>query len=346
MTRRFARYRRPLAMLVAATLIGVGGVEYAHHVRWAGALETLRHVSLPLLLLATGFHFLSLMAKARVWLVCLRALGAIDYGAAARATFVGATLNSLFVGSAGEAGRVVIMTRSSGLRAHAVLTTVALERLLNSAGFVVVLCVALLITPMPSSVGRAALVAGALVVIAVTLTLRSDRRSVRPPGSARRACRFQRIMRVTVRRVRRNMVRILTLRRLALAVPLTLLDWTCQLASYHLAALAAHLPLGITGSLVALLAVNVGLVIRVTPGNLGVFELAYAGAAHSLGAPKDAALAVGLLIHLAQDIPTMVLGLAAGWRLAFAPNRAPGSAPGQPAVAHSRIPSLSSGETP
>lgn len=346
MTRRLARYRRPVTILVAATLIGAGSVEYARHVRWAGTWATLRDVSLPVLLLATGFHFLSLLAKARAWLVCLRALGPIDYRAAARATFVGAALNSLFVGSAGEAGRVVLMTRLSGLRAHAVLTTVALERLLNSAGFVVVLCVALLITPMPAAVGRAALAGVALVAIVVGLASRSRGRATRPPQCGRRARRFERIMRVTVRRVIRTMVRVVTPRRLAVAVPLTLLDWMCQLASYHLAARAAHLPLGITGSLVALLAVNAGLVVRVTPGNLGVFELAYAGAAHSLGAPMHAALAVGMLLHVAQDIPTMLLGVRAGWRLALTPNCARGSTPAPPAVASSSIHALSSGETP
>lgn len=345
MTQRLARYRRPATMLVAAALIGAGSVEYARHVRWAGTLAALRDVSVPVLLLATGFHFLSLLAKARAWLVCLRALGPIEYLAAVRATFVGATLNSLFVGNAGEAGRVVLMTRLSGLRVHAVLTTVALERLLNSAGFVALLCVALLITPMPGAVGRAAFAGVALVAIAIGLAVRNRVGAIHAWCGGRHAHRFVRIVRVTVRRVARTTVRVVTPRRLAAAVPLTLLDWTCQLASYHLAARAAHLPVGITGSLVALLAVNVGLVVRVTPGNVGVFELAYAGAAHSLGAPMDAALAVGMLIHLAQDVPTMLLGVPAGWRLCFTPNRAIGAFPAAPAVARSGIHALP-GETP
>lgn len=141
-----------------------------------------------------------------------------------------------------------------------------------------------------------------------------------------------RVCRVHARRIAGIARRIITPRRLLVAVPLTLLDWMCQLVSYHLVARAAHLPLGITGSLLALLAVNVGLVARMTPGNIGVFELAYATAAHSLGAPMDAALGVGMLIHLAQDLPTIVLGVILGRRLVFARDRASVPAPAAASV--------------
>jgi uncharacterized membrane protein YbhN (UPF0104 family) len=330
-----ARYRRPLAIAAAAVLLGLAGAEYVHHVNWRSTLAVIRHASLLILGLATAFHLVSLLSKAGAWLVCLRALGAGGYRIVARATFVGATLNGLFMGSVGEAGRVMIMARATGLHAYAVLTTVALERLLNTAGFVAVLCVALVITPLRVAAAPAALAAAALIAAAVWLarTSRSQKRSARARRAGGRMRRFQRVWRIHARRIARIARRVITPRRLALAVPLTLLDWTCQLVSYHLVARAAHLPLGITGSLVALLAVNVGLVARMTPGNIGVFELAYATAAHSLGAPMDAALGVGMLIHLAQDLPTIVLGVILGRRLVFARDRASIPAPASASVA-------------
>ena len=86
----------------------------------------------------------------------------------------------------------------------------------------------------------------------------------------------------------------------------------CELGSYHLVARAAQLPLSLTGSLIALLSVNLGFVLRATPANVGVFELSYAAAAVAQGAPAGAALAVGMLIHLVQDVPTIALGLVLG----------------------------------
>jgi uncharacterized protein (TIRG00374 family) len=330
MTLHIARYRRPAGMALAIAVLAAACVAYVRHVHWADTLGVMRHASLLTLALSTGFHLMSLLSKAGVWSVCLRALGASRYRTAARATLVGATLNSLFMGSAGEAGRVVIMTRATGLRAYAVATTVALERLFNVGGFVVVLCVAMVIAPLTVAIRRAGLTVVVIAVVAIGLACRF-RGDARRSGTARRsgsgASRFRRIVQLNVRRIAKIARRVVTPRLLAAAVPLTLMDWTFQLVSYHLVARAAHLSLGITGSLVALLAVNLGLVIRVTPGNIGVFELAYATAAHSLGAPMDAALGVGTLIHLAQDLPTIALGVMLGRQLVFVRRPAIGRVP-------------------
>ncbi|HKV50739.1 MAG TPA: lysylphosphatidylglycerol synthase transmembrane domain-containing protein [Gemmatimonadaceae bacterium] len=341
------RYRRPMVVLAAVVLLGLAGAGYVRHVNWRSTLAAMRHASLLILGLATACHLVSLLSKAGAWFVWLRALGTTSYRIVVRATFVGATLNGLFIGSVGEAGRVVIMTRATGLRAYAVLTTVALERLLNTAGFVAVLCAALVITPLRVAAAPAALAAAVLLVAALWMARRfgGQRHPAFPGRAASGARRFQRVWRVHARRIAKTARHVVTPRRLGVAVPLTLLDWTCQLASYHLVARAAHLPLGISGSLVALLVVNVGLVARVTPGNLGVFEIAYATAAHSLGAPMDAALGVGLLIHLAQDLPTIVLGVVLGRQVVFGRDRASASTPGRTSVVRSAIRSPSPGGT-
>jgi uncharacterized membrane protein YbhN (UPF0104 family) len=336
-----------MAMALGVALVGIAGAGYVRHVHWRSTLAVMQHASVLIVGLATAFHLVSLLSKAGAWFICLRALGASRYRVVVRATFVGATLNGLFMGSVGEAGRVLIMTRATGLRTYAVLTTVVLERLLNTGGFVAVLCVALVITPLRVAAAPVAIAAAALLVVAVMVAWISGRRrrcAVSCPAG-KRARRFPRVCRVHARRIARIARRVVTPRRLAVAVPLTLLDWMCQLASYHLVARAAHLPLGITGSLVALLAVNTGLVARVTPGNIGVFELAYATAAHSLGAPMDAALGVGLLIHLAQDLPTIALGVVLGRRLVFARDHRTIPAPTRTSVVRSVIRSPSPGGT-
>lgn len=348
MTSALARYRRSMAMVVGVALLGIAGAGYVRHVNWRGTLAVMQHASVLILGVATAFHLVSLLSKAGAWFICLRALGTSRYRLVVRATFVGATLNGLFMGSVGEAGRVMIMTRATGLRTYAVLTTVALERLLNTGGFVAMLCVALVITPLRIAAVPVAIAAAAVLVVAVFLARRSGRqsRSASPRRAGRRARRLLRVSRVHALRIARIARRVVTPRRLAVAIPLTLLDWMCQLASYHLVARAAHLPLGIMGSLVALLAVNTGLVARVTPGNIGVFELAYATAAHSLGAPMDAALGVGMLIHLAQDLPTIALGVLLGRQLVFGRDRAPAPTAGRSSVVRRAIRSMSPRETP
>ncbi|HWG54611.1 MAG TPA: lysylphosphatidylglycerol synthase transmembrane domain-containing protein [Gemmatimonadaceae bacterium] len=302
---------------VGTALIGIaviaGAVAYVHHIDWRTTLLVIGGAAPAMLTLAYGFHLLSLLAKSGVWWVCLRAVGTPTFATVARLTFLSAALNSLLVANSGEAGRVVLISRLSGLRGASAFATVALERLINVGGFVVVLLIVASLLPLPAPVQRAILGGmGLMAVVALCVVARRGRGRSLTRRSRSALPRFARVMRVQLARVLLAVQRIATARRMACASVLTLTDWTCQLASYHLVARAAHLPISLAGSVLALLAVNLGLVVRVTPGNVGIFELAYAAAAASQGAPAAAAVGVGMLIHLVQDVPTIVLGLVSG----------------------------------
>jgi len=296
----------------AIVMLTLGALAYARRIPWAPALVTMRHASPALLALALCFHFLALSGKAGIWWTFLTPLGGPRLTTVARGTLMGATLNSLFVGSSGEAGRVVLMSRLTGLPSASILATVVLERAVDLCGFLTMLACAALLYPIPATL--ASIGVGVLgVASALALVHRCRRRagSVAPSGAtasqslALRARRYVQLVGHSTRG-------IATPRRLSIGIALTLVDWCSELVSYSLVAHAAHFPIGVRGSLLALLAVNVGFLVRVTPGNVGVFELVYASVAHSLGFPTDVAIGVALLLHLVQDVPTAVLGLTLG----------------------------------
>jgi hypothetical protein len=66
----------------------------------------------------------------------------------------------------------------------------------------------------------------------------------------------------------------------------------------------------LAGSLACLLAINVGLILRATPGNVGFFQFAYALMAEQFGVARDDAIAVSLLIQTLQILPITLLGVA------------------------------------
>ena len=99
--------------------------------------------------------------------------------------------------------------------------------------------------------------------------------------------------------------------RLAAALGLSMISWFAQVATYHLAAVAADFPITLAGTIAALLAVNLSFLLRATPGNVGIFQATYALAAGAMGLAKDPAIAVAVLIQLVvQLIPTTALGAA------------------------------------
>jgi uncharacterized membrane protein YbhN (UPF0104 family) len=103
--------------------------------------------------------------------------------------------------------------------------------------------------------------------------------------------------------------RLATGPRFLIAMILSLLSWGCQLWTFDLAASAAHVPMPLAGSLACLLGINVGLIIRATPGNVGFFQFVYALMAEQFGVARNAAIAVSLLIQTLQILPLTVLGV-------------------------------------
>jgi uncharacterized membrane protein YbhN (UPF0104 family) len=110
-----------------------------------------------------------------------------------------------------------------------------------------------------------------------------------------------------VGRWRRSFARHATARRALAVLLLVALTWALQLVSYHLTALALGLPIALAGSLVALVAVNAGISVSVTPGNVGVVQLVYASTAHALGLPLHDAVGVALVLQAVQTLPVLLV---------------------------------------
>jgi glycosyltransferase 2 family protein len=331
MNPRVVRYLR--FGLVAFLVVGIAG--YVRRVPWSPVLDTVRQASIGLLALALCLHWIALTGKAGIWWTFLKPLGGPRFTTVARGTLMGATLNSLFVGSSGEAGRVLLMSRLTRIPSASVLATVVLERLVDLVGFLTLLAWAALLFPIPRGATTGACVILSLATVIVLAERRRARRAtlqrVNASGSRSLIARCRRYVRCVLASTRD----IATPRRVAIAIALTLLDWCCEWMSYSLVARAAGFPMGARGSLLALLAVNVGFLVRVTPGNVGVFELVYATVAHSLGLSYELAIGVALMLHLVQDVPTAVLGLSFGVRF-FSRDALP-SEPARSVIARSQI---------
>ena len=113
--------------------------------------------------------------------------------------------------------------------------------------------------------------------------------------------------------------------------------WALQVATYQMTARAAHLPDDHGGHVAALLAVNLGFALRATPGNVGLFQAAYAATAVAFGLDRDQAIAVAFLIQAQQILPVTLLGVALAPEFIFKKAEAPGDdVPGEIPAARDR----------
>jgi glycosyltransferase 2 family protein len=311
------------ARLVHVVLVGVILallVVFAQSVNWTETWAAIRGTSLGLLALAALVNLLSLALKGVRWWIFLRPVGAPSLSLALRATFAGAALNNVLVANSGEAARVIFVARTAHVQSATVLATLALERLFELVGYVVMLATAVSILRLPPALDRTRPFAfAALVVVIVLLGY-----LVRHPESAAIPIEGEGLFaraRNYLRRFMQTLTTISTMRRFVASLALSVAVWSLQVVTYALTARAAHFDLPVVGTVAALLAVNIGFAVRATPGNVGVFQMVYAVSAAAFGFDKDQATAVAFLIQTQQILPVTLIGLVAAPQMIFAKRR-------------------------
>jgi uncharacterized protein (TIRG00374 family) len=307
--RRALRVGGLLALTALLVLVG-------RRLDWRSAADVLRGADPVLVVAAVGVNLLSLGLKAVRWWVFLRPLGHVPLPVVVRATFAGASLNNLLVAQGGEGARVLLVARATGVSSARVLAALALERTLDILSYLTLLVSTAWMVDLPGHIARwrsgatTALAVVALLVIALGVRARRTT-SGRVGAPAVREGRFA----AYLDRMRGGAVLGATPPRLLAGMLLSLAAWSLQVATYHLAARAAHLPLPLTGSIAALLAVGISFLVRATPGNVGIFQVIYALTVRSFGIPEAPAVAVALLIQTVQVVPVMLVATVAAPRL-------------------------------
>lgn len=288
---------------------------FARTVNWSRAWDAILNASRPLLLAALVANVLSLVARGVRWWILLRAVGSPSLGLAMRATFAGAGLNNVLVANGGDAARVVFVTRASGVTSARVIATAALDRLFDPVGFLALLAIGAVAFQLPPELARLRWPAvAAMLVVAVLLVwlVRSAHRVAPAHEPERREAPrgWRARTRLWIVQFAASMRELASGPRVIWILLLTVVAWLGQLATFALAASAAHVQLSLPGNLATLLAVNISLVIRATPGNVGFFQFAYALAAGAFGVRKADAIAVSVLIQALQIIPITLAGVA------------------------------------
>jgi uncharacterized protein (TIRG00374 family) len=319
---RVGRYRWLHALLLAATLVLL--VVFARHVDWSSTKQALRQADPGVIAAAIVIDLASLVVRGMRWGLLLRAVGARGTIAAVRDTIVGAALNNVLVANGGDAARVAITTRRARVSSADVIAALVVERFNDIAMFAALFGALALGVALPGRFARWKL--AAVVALAVTVVLcgllvsrRTRHRAVHArenaphleagKGGGRGVSRVLGAIARYTRQLASATATVASGRRLAIALALSLVVWGGQWATFHVAAHAAALSISWPVSLLALIVVNASFLVRLTPGNVGIFQLLYVLAATAAGLDRNRALAAGLLIQLVQYIPVTFIGL-------------------------------------
>ncbi len=316
---RIQRSRRGLnkavsrSLRVALTLAIIGGlVLFARKVNWSLTWEHITRANLRILLAAAIVNLLSLGLKGVRWWIFLRPAGAPSLWLALRATFAGAGLNNILFANGGEAARVVFVARAAHVQSARILASLALERLFELIGYLVMFVLVVSFLDVPPWLARARPVAWVALLLGVVLMIYLVRRphldDIRMRQRAGDGWRGR--VREYLWHFGTTVGGISTAPRFIVALCLSIAGAAMQVWTYALTARAADFDLSLVGTVSALLVVNLGFAIRATPGNIGVFQALYALVATAFGMDRDQALAVAFLIQTQQIIPVTLIGVA------------------------------------
>ncbi|MGH7677791.1 MAG: lysylphosphatidylglycerol synthase transmembrane domain-containing protein [Gemmatimonadaceae bacterium] len=295
--------------MIALMLLAL--VWFARTLDWAEAWRAVKGTSVPVLIAAAVVNLLSVVLKAVRWWVFLRPIDVTSWPLVLRATFTGAALNNVLVANSGEAARAIVVARAAHVPTEKVLATLALDRLFEMVGYVILLAVSVWVFTIPSGLGEARWVAAAsLVGMAVLLWYLMRHPADADLPALEGEALFQRVKRYSLNFFR-TMAGISTGPRFAAALVISVLIWGVQVATYHLTAVAANFEISPLGTVTGLLAVNLGFATRATPGNVGVFQMMYAVSAAAFGLDRDQATGVAFLIQIQQIVPVTIIGLLA-----------------------------------
>ena len=232
------------------------------------------------------------------------------------ALLVGYFFNNILPARAGEAARVIALSRRATTSKAETVGTVVVERLFDVLALLILLFASYPWLPEISWL-RAAAIFGAFVVsvvlVLVFVVVRYDERAIHwllsPLRRIRREGLAERLEAAAVNGAR-GLVGLRDPQIALRGMALTIGSWVTLGVSYWMLTHAFALDLPLVAGMLVTVAVNLSLVLPSSPAALGVFEAATVVALRAFDVPHAEALSYALVLHLLNLVPFLVIGAA------------------------------------
>jgi uncharacterized membrane protein YbhN (UPF0104 family) len=269
-------------------VLAFAALHYAARFPWLVTWNTLADANWGLLAAAGAINLLSLAAKAWAWQLLVRPFGPLTFRTAQAATFSGAAINAIGVAMSGEAGRIHLASSRDGVGAGLATRSVVASRIVEAAALGIFL---LGVVAGVASEHGWRLLGGGVLLIGGALALLHWIPWLRPGRGEGAAVGW-------------------TTAQLAAPLALNVGSWGLQWATYHWSIVATGANVSPALSVLALVLSNVGGILRLTPGNVGVVQGAVVLGLRPAGIEASRAVAAGVALQAVQVLPVLLIGVA------------------------------------
>jgi len=287
-----------IAISVAAVWILV------HSVDVGTALQVLGRASPLWIAVMLVTAILDISSRGARWRVLLAPIAPLPYRRVLGYTYLGYLANNVLPARLGELYRSHALGEGEGVSRTTVLGTVVVERVVDTVMVVAIAALAVLVLSVRGVMTNAVLLGFAfvsLLVIALGLGMAAHRL----PGASRATAIIERWPRVLelARRLREGLAVAGRPRTIAAALVFSALAWAASIGTFLAAGQAVGVHLSLAQAALVTSGVALVTIIPSGPGFVGTFELTVVEIAAGFGVPRDAAFALGLLVHV------MILGM-------------------------------------
>ena len=251
-------------------------------------------------------------ARGARWRTLLAPIAPLPYLRVLGYTYIGYLANNVLPARLGDLYRSHALGEGEGVSRTTVLGTVVVERVVDTVMVVAIASVAVLVLSVRGVMTSAVLLGLAfvsLLVIALGLGIVAHRL----PGAARVAAIIERWPRILelARRLREGLAVAGRPRTLVAALAFSALAWAASTLTFLAAGQAVGVQLTVAQAALITSGVALVTIIPSGPGYVGTFELTVVGIAAGFGISRDAAFALGLLVHLMILATTSIGGVIA-----------------------------------
>ncbi len=295
------------AVLLAAVAWAVYGVDFAT------VFETWSNADQWLLLGVLGLTSADLLLRAVAWKVTIDPMKRAPLKHVLPSYLIGMFSNVVLPLKLGDIAGSYYLGRSEHISKVALLSTAVVQRVFEGVTLLFVIVWVAMLSSLPFLVRRGVVLfavvvasAGGLLSIAV-----ANRQKIQRLVAYVLRRYFRRISAQVPDLLQSVFLGAAAIRNARVVIAIVLLhlcSWSVQIAMIKLTADALHVDLDVLASAVVLIVVNIGIMIPLSPGNLGTYQLLFILALSLFTVGKSVALGFGVLYQVVQGVPVVVGG--------------------------------------
>ena len=290
----------------------------ARGIDWRRLAEALRQVRFLPLVPAFAVLVLGLVARAYRWRALFFPLTGLKIGRLFNVVSIGSMMNNLSPFRLGDVLKAYLCAELEHLSAAHALSTVAVERIVDTLTVMAVLLFLIPYISLPAALIRPAFVIGVVAVGAVLFLCVVASRKERSLAILRRLSARPRFLDASwLERVVSSAVDGLAAlgswRSAAAVIAWSLVIWLGAALQFHVVTWAVGLSVPFTATLTVLCLTSLGMVVPSSPGYVGVFEYLTVLALSLFGVGKEQALTYALVLHAVGYVGLAVPGVIALW---------------------------------